>query len=109
MNSMEDNFFKIPDSLPKEFELFQPLVSNENILIERIISSGQNTPLGQWLEDDRNEWVLLLQGESEILFENGTNKVLNTGDHLLIEKNKRHRVVRTSVYPPCIWLAVYFE
>jgi len=105
---MNDNIFTIPDYLPKEFELFQPVISNEGILIERIISSGQNTPAGQWLEDDRNEWVVLLQGESELSFEDGTNKILNVGDHIFIEKNKKHLVVRTSENPPCIWLAVYF-
>lgn len=105
---MKDNIFTIPESLPKEFELFQPVISNENIQIERIISSGQITPAGQWLEDDRNEWVVLLQGESEINLEDGTNVTLNSGDHIFIEKNKKHRVVRTSENPLCIWLAVYY-
>jgi len=104
-----ESIFKIPNPLPKEFELFQPVISNENVQIERIVSSGQNTPNGQWLEDDRNEWVVLLQGESEISFEDGTNTILNSGDHILIEKHKKHRVVRTSENPFCIWLAVYFE
>lgn len=106
---MIDNFYKIPDTLPPEFELFQPVISNDKILIERIISSGQATPAGQWLEEDRNEWVLLLQGEAEIVFEDGKNRILYTGDHILIEKNKKHRVARTSNKPLCIWLAVYFE
>ena len=105
----KDNIFTIPDSLPIEFELFQPIISNDNILIERIISSGQSTPAGQWLEDDRNEWVVLLQGESEISFEDRINRTLNAGDHIFIEKNKKHRVVRTSENPLCIWLAVYYE
>jgi len=104
-----ESIFKIPNPLSIEFELFQPIISNDNISIERIISSGQSTPAGQWLEDDRNEWVVLLQGESEISFEDGTNKLLSAGDHIFIEKNKKHCVVRTSENPLCIWLAVYYE
>jgi len=104
-----ENIFNTPHPLPIEFEMFQPVISNENILIERIISSGQCTPDDQWLEEDRNEWVVLLQGQSEIGFEDGVSVTLNPGDHLLINKNRRHRVIRTSENPHCIWLAVYFE
>ncbi|MEO6693804.1 MAG: cupin [Ignavibacteria bacterium] len=106
---MEDNIFNIPDQLTGEFEQFLPIISNPNIYIERIISSGHNTPDGQWLEDDRNEWVLLIRGHSEILLENGETKMLNSGDHIMIGKNKKHRIVKTSKDPDCIWLAVYFE
>ncbi len=105
---MKENFLKLPEDLPRDFELFQTVISNEKIVIERIISCGQHTPEGQWLEDDRDEWVMLIQGKSEISFEKGSFRELNPGDHLTIPKNTRHRVEKTSSVPPCIWIAVYY-
>lgn len=105
---MTENFLKLPEDLPHDFELFQTVISNEKIVIERIISSGQHTPEGQWLEDERDEWVMLIQGKSEISFEEGSISELNPGDHLTIPKNTRHRVEKTSSVPACIWIAVYY-
>lgn len=107
MNTTEGNLFDIPQDLPKNFELFQSIISTENLSIERIISTGQKTPDNQWLEQDKNEWVLLLQGESEMQFEDGKKINLKPGDYFFISKNTRHKVVRTSSVPPCIWLAVH--
>lgn len=102
------NFFEIPKDLPLNFELFQSVISNNELSIERIISTGQKTPDGQWLEQDKSEWVILLQGESEISFEDGKGKILRKGDYLHIPKNTKHKVIRTSQDPPCIWLAVHY-
>ncbi len=109
MNSAAGNFFNIPSDLPKNFELFQSVLSNNNLSIERIISTGQKTPDSQWLEQDKNEWVILLQGEAELHFENEkVNKILASGDYVLIPRNTRHKVVKTSPDPPCVWLAVHY-
>ncbi len=112
MNTAEGNFFEQPQTLPTDFEFFQSIVSSDNITnitIERIISTGQKTPPNQWLEQDRDEWVMLLQGESELSFEDGRRKRLKAGDYLLIPKDIKHRVESTSSEPSCIWLAVYFQ
>ncbi|MDQ3022484.1 MAG: cupin domain-containing protein [Bacteroidota bacterium] len=108
IKSFEGNFFDIPHDLPKNFELFQSIISSENISIERIISTGQKTPDDQWLVQDKNEWVLLLQGESEMLFEDGKKINLNPGKYFFIPKNTKHKVLTTSTEPPCIWLAVHY-
>lgn len=105
---MTENFLKLPEDLPRDFELFQQIISNDKIVIERIISCGQKTPEGQWLEDDRDEWVMLIQGRSVISFQSGMSRELNPGDHLIIPKNSRHRVEKTSTDPACIWIAVYY-
>ncbi|MFK7907223.1 MAG: hypothetical protein AB8B69_18950, partial [Chitinophagales bacterium] len=57
------NILQIPAILPKE-EFFQPLLQNKNkdVLIERIISTGQITPENEWYEQAKDEWVVLLQG-----------------------------------------------
>ncbi|MBV6477407.1 MAG: hypothetical protein HGGPFJEG_00146 [Ignavibacteria bacterium] len=105
---MSENFFILPDKLSGEFENFKILFSNESVTIERIISSGQKTPDGQWLEQERNEWVMLLQGESTLKFESGEEHFLKKGDYVFIPANTRHRVEFTSDNPCCIWIAVHF-
>jgi cupin 2 domain-containing protein len=101
------NFFNFPSSLPAE-EFFETLVKTDKILIERIISQGQVTPEGQWYDQDRDEWVILLQGEAKIRFEDQSEIYLKTGDYLLILAHQRHQVTYTSVDHPCLWLAVHF-
>ena len=108
MDSEAGNIFKIPDNLPKNFELFQTVMANDLLSIERIISTGQKTPEDQWLEQDKNEWVILLQGEAEMQFEGEESKILSSGDYLHIEKNTKHKLLRTSAEPECIWLAVHY-
>ena len=85
------------------------LVSADNILIERIISSGQTTPEGEWLEQERDEWVILLQGEAELAYSDYSQIRLKTGDYLLIPAHQKHRVSYTSNEPPCIWLAIHSD
>lgn len=105
---MPDNFFILPDKLSNEFEDFLILFSNDNVTIERIISSGQKTPDNQWLEQERNEWVMLMQGESIVRFISGEEHKLNKGDYVFIPANTKHRVEFTSKNPCCIWIAVHF-
>jgi cupin 2 domain-containing protein len=99
------NIFDLPSFLPT-IEVFEPLVSNDNILIERIISTGQTTPLGEWYDQDKDEWVILLQGEASLVYDDGSIIDLTVGDYLLIPAHQKHRVEYTSSEPPCIWLAV---
>jgi cupin 2 domain-containing protein len=77
------------------------------VLVERIVSTGQSTPSGEWLEQDRDEWVVLLQGRAELSFADGARRSLAPGDHVLIAAGTPHRVERTSAEPACIWLAVH--
>lgn len=100
------NLFDIP-AIMEEKELFQALVPDQGILIERIISAGQFTPRGEWLIQDRDEWVVLLHGKAQLAFEDGWACSLEPGDWLLIEAGRPHRVEYTSSAPPCVWLAVH--
>ena len=65
------NIFNLPSSLPN-LELFESLVSTDNILIERIISTGQTTPPGELYDQAKDEWVILLQGEAILAYANGS-------------------------------------
>jgi cupin 2 domain-containing protein len=100
------NLFSLPEALSDE-ELFEPLIPDHGVLIERIISTGQATPPGQWYDQERDEWVVLLQGHATVSFETGDVLELEAGEAVLIRAHQRHRVDKTSVRPPCIWLAVH--
>lgn len=100
------NLFSLPSIMPEE-ELFEAIIPDRGVLIERILSSGQVTPPGVWYQQDRDEWVFLLQGNASLLWENGPQVDMNPGDWVLIAAQERHRVVYTSEDPPCIWLGVH--
>lgn len=103
---MTINIFNLPDPLPSD-EMFTDLISADGVRIERIVSNGQTTPAGEWYEQDRDEWVALIQGAAVLEYENGEKMRLSAGDHLLIPAHRRHRVDFTSENPPCIWIAVF--
>jgi cupin 2 domain-containing protein len=88
-------------------ELFESLCETEQISIECIISTGQTTPPDQWYDQPRDEWVLLLQGEAQLMYEDGSTIDLKAGDYLLIPARQKHRVSYTSSNPACIWLAIH--
>ena len=100
------NLFELPETLPAD-ELVERIATGESVLVERIVSTGQVTPPGAWLEQERDEWVALVQGAAELSFADGDRMALEAGDHVLIAAGSRHRVERTSSEPPCIWLAVH--
>jgi len=101
------NIFKsIPSNLGNE--VFEHIVKNDNITIERIISKGHQSPPQGWFDQDKSEWVLLIQGSATIAFKGKDDIHLTTGDHLLISAHEKHRVLTTSIEPEAIWLAVHF-
>jgi cupin 2 domain-containing protein len=101
------SIFDLPADL-SESEIFEILAQNQAIRLERIISTGQTTPIGQWYDQSDFEWVILLQGLAEISFEDGSRVNLKAGDYLLIPPHQKHRVEFTSNNPPCIWLALHY-
>lgn len=103
---MMNNLFQLPDPLPNTEE-FEPLHQSENLLIERIISTGQTTPEGQWYDQEQDEWVVLLQGEAQLMYEDNSTVNLSAGHWVFIPAHQRHRVSYTSSEPPCIWLAIH--
>lgn len=65
------NIFDLPLKMPSE-ECFEPLVSSEQVLIKRIISTGQTTPVGEWYNQERDKWVILLQGNATLNYTDGS-------------------------------------
>lgn len=58
------NIFDLRD-LSENEEIIKILAENENVKIEKIISTGQVT---DWQVSEKNEFVILIQGEAEIEF-----------------------------------------
>ncbi|MFP4481461.1 MAG: cupin domain-containing protein [Thermovirgaceae bacterium] len=100
------NLYDIPEDLsPGEF--FETLVEAPGIRVERIISRGDATPLGEWYDQKEDEWVALLSGEALLEYASGETLPLASGDWIFIEAHTRHRVAWTSSNPPCLWLALF--
>lgn len=109
MNSIDSNLFSgIPASLPAE--RFDTLLQAGTCRLERIVSIGHATPPGEWYDQDRDEWVVLLQGQAGLRFAGeDAARTLTPGDYLWIPAHRRHRVEWTSENPPAIWLALHLE
>ena len=105
-----NNLFSIPAEygLPDSPERFEPIVVGAHgLLLERIVSHGHTTPEGQWYDQERDEWVAVIEGEAIITYHDGSEITLAKGDHVFIPRHVRHRVAYTG--SPCVWLAVHGE
>lgn len=105
---MTQNLFDL-SGIPRPLtaEIFNTLIEKPGIRIEQIVSSGHTTPAGEWYDQATAEWVLLLQGQAELTYDDGSQKRLVAGDTCWIPAHSRHRVTYTSTEPVCIWLAVH--
>ena len=98
----------LPARLPAEQII--TLVANDNLRIERIVSTGQASPPGFWYDQPWAEWVLVLAGAAGLVFEGEAEpRVLRPGDYLLIPAHRRHRVAWTDPEQPTVWLAVHYR
>jgi cupin 2 domain-containing protein len=88
-------------------ERFDLLLARPGARLERIVSTGQATPEGQWLSQDHEEWVLLLDGAAGLTLEGEAALTLGPGDWLLIPAGRRHRVDWTRPDEPTVWLALH--
>ena len=104
-----ENLFALPADRPAAEEQLDLLAQGNGLRIERIVSRGHTTAKGRWYDQEQAEWVVLLQGEASLEWDDGSRTALAAGDWLLIPAHKRHRVTSTTAQPPCIWLAVHGE
>lgn len=100
-------FENIPDAIPEE--IFEDIVKAEGVRIERIVSKGHSSPETGWYDQEENEWVLVLQGEAVLRFEDGDETVrLSAGMHVNIPAHVKHQVEWTAPDRETIWLAVFY-
>ncbi len=94
-------------------EIFSTILEQGNIKIERIISTGQSTPMNETYDQELDEFVFLSQGNAKLWIQSSDSKEqvveMQQGDYILIPKHTKHRVVYTSNTPPCIWLCFFFD
>ena len=104
---MTNLFAKLPARSADE--LVDVLAAGGAVRIERIVSTGQVTPPGQWLCQDEAEWVIVLRGRATLRFEGDPSPIaLEVGDHVTIAPRRRHRVEWTDPDQPTVWLAVHY-
>ncbi|MDD4330093.1 MAG: cupin domain-containing protein [Aliarcobacter sp.] len=91
----------------KTEEIFFEIFKNETIKIEKIVSNGQTSPENFWYEQEKSEFILLLEGFAILEFENREVE-LKKGDCINIKAKQKHRVKFTSLNEPTIWFAVFY-
>ena len=89
---------------PHEGERFDTLLSDKNLVVERIVTSSAITPREHVQPHD--EWGVLLKGEA-VLQVAGESIALKPGDHLFLPAQVPHTVERTS--HGAMWLAVHLH
>jgi cupin 2 domain-containing protein len=103
------NLLQLPDADLSE-EFFETLLQRDGLKVERIISTGQATPTGEWYDQSWDEWVLLLSGAAllQIEGESGPRR-LEPGDAVMLPARCRHRVEWTDSDTPTVWLALHLS
>jgi len=92
-----------PLAQPATAEQLTTLLATANFRVERIVSHGHATPKDTWFDQDQAEWVLLVQGSAELLFEHeGAARALMPGDYVHIPDHVRHRVTATDSAVPTV-------
>ncbi|WP_428023200.1 cupin domain-containing protein [Arcobacter sp.] len=94
-------------NVDKNNEEFIKILRDKNIRVERIVSNGQISDENFWYDQDENEFVLLLEGEAILEFEN-EEITLKKGDFIDIKSRTKHRIKYTSLDKPSIWLAIFY-
>lgn len=90
-------------------EVFTRLAEGKAFRLEKIVSTGQATPDGDWYDQETDEWVVLLTGSAGLLIEGeDAARALKPGDFLHLPAHRRHRVEWTSENEPTVWLALHF-
>ncbi|QPB85771.1 cupin domain-containing protein [Pseudoalteromonas rubra] len=104
---MNNLFANLPADLSDE--VFQTLLSHEQLKIERIVSKGHTSPSQGWYDQNEHEWVLVLQGEGELTFEDGRVERLAAGDYINIPAHCKHKVSWTDPEQETVWLAIFYR
>ncbi|MEE8402116.1 MAG: cupin domain-containing protein [Candidatus Hydrothermarchaeaceae archaeon] len=106
------NVSNIYSEIPKELpdELFEEVIRRRSFKLERIISKGHSTPKGEWYDQDRDEWVILLKGGAGLLIEGEDEVVvLKPGDYIHLPAHLRHRIEWTDPGEETVWLALHYQ
>ena len=105
---MPNIFSKIPEKLRKE--LFEDIAQGGAFKLERIVSKGHAMPKGEWYDQDKDEWLILLKGKAGIVIDGKKEAItLEPGDYLSLPAHQKHRVEWTDADSETVWLALHYE
>jgi cupin 2 domain-containing protein len=107
MKNIVQNIFTDLAQTFQDEEVFTELLNNQSVKIERVVSTGQITPVENAYDQIHDEWVILLAGSAKMWLEHKGDIELNYGDYLFIPAGQKHRVTFTSNLPPAVWLAIH--
>ncbi len=88
-------------------EVFESLLETGGLTVERILSHGTVSPEGFWYDQETDEWVMMARGGAVLEFENEGLVAMKAGDHVMIPRHKKHRVLLTS--RDAVWVALHFQ
>jgi cupin 2 domain-containing protein len=92
----------------RSMEVFTTLLAQPGLRVERIVSAGQASPPGEWLDQPEGEWVLLLDGSATLEIEGEEGPTcMAPGDYVWLPPRRKHRVASTDATRTTIWLAVH--
>ncbi len=98
-------------AIPEELhnELFGEVLKSNAFTLERIVSRGHATPEGEWYDQERNEWVMLLKGGARLRIEGEDEAItLKPGDYIILPAHLKHRVEWTTPGEDTVWLALRY-
>jgi len=103
----ENIFKKIPAALPDE--LFENILEHGSFKLGRIVSRAHATPQGEWYDQEKNEWVMLLSGSAALRIAGSDHlTLLAPGDYIFLPAHLKHRVEWTAPDTETIWLALHY-
>ena len=102
-----NNIFNLIPELG-ENEEFETIHKSNSIEIERIVSQGHTSPESGWYDQEKSEWVMVLQGSAIIEFENKEEVELKPGDYINIMAHRKHKVTWTDPQVKTVWLAIHY-
>ncbi len=102
-----ENIFLV-QSVDLKKEVFDVLIDDPRVTIERIVSKGHRSPENGWYDQEKNEWVMVLRGKAELTFFDQTIMCLGAGDYVHIPPHTKHRVSWTDPDLETLWLAVHY-
>jgi len=98
---MKKNIFE-NNKIIEKGEIFEVILKDKNVIIEKIISSDNIEPKEYIQEQD--EWVIVLKGSGELEINKEIIK-MKEGDYIFIPSKTPHKVL--NVEKGTVWLAVH--
>ena len=95
---------------PKNFhrEMKKTIFEDDRTKIESIVSpAGFSDPKEKWYNQEYDEWVMVMGGVADLLFEDGKLRRMEKGDSTYIPAHTKHRVERA--HHRTEWLAIFYK